>query len=131
MYWDYSQGDLSEIEPTKIDVACDMEGAFMPGPYKDTLEKLRGILDVAFGDVIENQSSNFLKLNCDLNYKVVLGDNILDSCYQFVVKDTYGTKLLTIKAYDKVLDLLSREGYKHVGSRCATVLNSSLVSNPF
>ena len=30
-YWEYNAGDLDEIEITKIDVACDMEGAFMPG----------------------------------------------------------------------------------------------------
>ena len=108
-----------------------MEGSFMPGSSQVTHEKLRVILNCAFGDVIENPFSNFLKLNSDLDFKVVLGDNNLDSCYQFVVKDTYGTKLLTIKAYDKVLDLLGRDGYHLVGSRMATVLNSSYVSNTF
>ena len=35
-YWEYNPGDLDEIEITKIDVACDMKGAFMPGSNAET-----------------------------------------------------------------------------------------------
>ena len=60
-----------------------------------------------------------------MDLKVVGGNNNLDSCYQFVVTDKYGEKLLTIKCYDKLLDLVGRNGYHLVGSRMPVVLGCS------
>ena len=56
--------------------------------------------------------------------RVLSGSNTIASCYQFVVKDLKGAKILTIKLYDKVLDLVGRE-YRHpVGSRISQILGS-------
>ena len=56
--------------------------------------------------------------------KVMRGDNIIETCYQYTVKDQEGEKLLAIKFYDKVLDLVARDGCHLVGSRIATILGS-------
>ena len=124
-YWEFNPGDLEEIELTKIDVACDMKGAFMPGRDNEKKEFIRKKLDVAFNGIITDHWRNFLSLSRALNVRIINGDNNLNSCYQYVVKDSDNEKLLTIKIYDKILDLIGRDGRQMVGSRMATVLNSS------
>ena len=52
------------------------------------------------------------------------GDNNLETCFQYVAKDRDGAKLLKIKFYDKILDLIAREGTHSVGSRAAIILGS-------
>ena len=44
--------------------------------------------------------------------------------FQYVVGDKETKKLLVIKAYDKVLDLVAREGRHLVGSRISVILGS-------
>ena len=56
------------------------------------------------------------------NLNVSIGDNNLDSCLQFFVTDDQGTKLLNIKFYDKILDLVSKEATFLVSSRVSTIL---------
>ena len=52
------------------------------------------------------------------------GSNLLNSCFQYEVRDSLGTKLLNIKVYDKMLDLIGREHIHTVSSRLKTVLCS-------
>lgn len=54
--------------------------------------------------------------------EITRGDNCLDTCHQFLVKDSDKIKLLNIKIYDKVLDLAGRNGTHLVGSRFAELL---------
>ena len=53
----------------------------------------------------------------DSTLTVMLGANILPTSFQYDVKDKDKNKLMTIKFYDKTLDLMGREGTKTVGSR--------------
>jgi len=39
----------------------------------------------------------------------VRGQNILDTCYQYHVKDDKNARILNVKIYDKLLDLIARE----------------------
>ena len=48
----------------------------------------------------------------------------MSTSYQFVVEDDERNKLLTVKIYDKVLDLISREASKTVGSRMSMIIGS-------
>ena len=52
------------------------------------------------------------------------GSNLLNSCFQYEVRDTLGKKLLNIKVYDKILDLVGREATHLVSSRLSTILAS-------
>ena len=54
--------------------------------------------------------------------RVNRGDNIMSTCYQYAVVDTDRDKILNIKVYDKLLDLMSREATHMVGSRAKTIL---------
>ena len=50
-------------------------------------------------------------------FTVKRGDNKLQTCYQYAVMDRDQAKVMTVKFYDKTLDLMGREGTKAVGSR--------------
>ena len=130
-YWEYKPGDLDEIEISKIDVAIDLKGAFMPGLKPGRKEKVRFWLEKAFDDVTTDLFKNFLSLSRAMHVHVVHGNNNINSCYQYVVKDSDNAKLCTIKAYDKLLDLIGRQSHFLVGSRMSTILNSNPNSDPF
>lgn len=74
--------------------------------------------------IFSSSATNFLSLTTVSGFELVRGDNNLDTCYQYAVKGDEGTKLLVVKIYDKLLDLLAREGSHLVGSRVATILGS-------
>ena len=50
------------------------------------------------------------------------GSNSLESCFQYRVVDDEQAQLLVVKFYDKLMDLIGREGYHQVGSRLPSVL---------
>lgn len=43
--------------------------------------------------------------------RVVRGDNVLDTCFQYAVLNQEGVRLLNIKIYDKTLDMIGRDGF--------------------
>lgn len=90
IFWSYDAAKKDEIELTKIDVACDMKGAFMPGLDRDIYEAIKRSLSNTVDDIFETYGSNFLSLFSGLNFQVERGYNILNSCYQYIVKDGDG-----------------------------------------
>ena len=58
------------------------------------------------------------------NLRISLGDNRLDTCFQYQVKDPCGNKFMNIKIYDKSMDLCSREGISLIGSRLNKALGA-------
>ena len=70
---------------------------------------MRDHLDDAFNGIITDHLRNFLSNSRALDVRIVKGDNNLNSCYQYVVKDSDKAKLLTIKIYDKILDLIGKK----------------------
>ena len=85
---------------------------------------MKNLLTISIGNVFGSAKTNFLSLEKILGLKVHRGDNVLDSCFQYSIKDAVGRKLLNIKVYDKLLDLISRDGTHQVGSKTAIVLGS-------
>ena len=83
---------------------------------------LRDTLALIFSD----KDINFLSPNILSDFTVTRGENSFASCLQFDVKDDCGIKLLTIKVYDKVIDLISHEGSKPIGSKTNVVVGSKL-----
>ena len=55
---------------------------------------------------------------------VRFGTNNLDSCYQYEVVDSKKNKVMNIKFYDKILDLVGRESTYTVGSRLKEIIGS-------
>ena len=58
------------------------------------------------------QGLNFLKIGPINDLRVVKNSNTLSTCYQYEVKDENNDKMLNLKIYDKIMDLVSREGTK-------------------
>ena len=75
-------------------------------------------------DLFTKESTNFFLLDRSVSVKIADGTNNLDSCFQYVVTDVAGQKLLNIKVYDKVLDLVGREATFKVSTRVPTILGS-------
>ena len=71
------------------------------------------------------KDTNFLSLVALPELTVRRGDNIRSTCYQYAVFDGVGCKVLVIKFYDKILDLIGREATHMVSSRIATIVGSS------
>lgn len=86
---------------------------------------IKKLLNDLIGRLFCGEDTNFLSLTKVDDLRVHSGENNLDSCKQFWIKDGERCKLMTVKFYDKLLDLVAREGTHQVGSRMATVLGSS------
>ena len=75
-------------------------------------------------EVLGSTFLNFLTLGTLDSQKTQDGVNNLNSCFQYEVKTESGDKLLNIKVYDKLLDLVGRDGMKLVSTRLPTVLGA-------
>jgi hypothetical protein len=56
---------------------------------------------------------------------ITKGNNNLDTCFQYRAKDNLGFNVMNVKFYDKVIDLISREGSHNIGSRFRHIIGSS------
>ena len=81
-------------------------------------------LSQALYDVLQTEDNNFLMPYQPSELKVTKGDNCLSTCYQFKVADKHHDKLLTVKVYDKVIDLLSRDGSTTVGCQARAIVGA-------
>ena len=74
--------------------------------------------------MLAHPATNFLSMAPISELKVTRGDNVLDSSFQYVVRGDEGDKLLVVKFYDKLTDLVARDGSHIVGSRIDSILGS-------
>ena len=121
-FWGCSEQVASQIELSKIDVATDMKGSFLPDLGKSCHNEISQLLSRVIEQVFSTESTNFLSLGSINGLHVIRGDNNLDTCYQYTVLDEANDKLLNIKMYDKTLDLIGRDGTQMVGSRLSQIL---------
>ena len=74
--------------------------------------------------VLKTDSLNFLALASINDLRVVPGDNNLETCYQYSVVNEQNYKLLNVKFYDKILDMIGRDGTQMVSTRVDHILGS-------
>ena len=108
----------------KIDFTQDYMGSFLPLPCDGFGEPLRPQIQRIVEDCLRDVSTPFLRPIVGSRAKVRIGKNNLDTCWQFDICDLGGKKAATLKIYDKVLDLVARDGCELVGSRCRELLGS-------
>ena len=89
------------------------------------------LLDQAITKVFSDKSLNFLSLNNISDFHVVNGNNNLETCYQYAILNEQNEKQLNIKFYDKMLDLIGRDGIQKVGTRLDHILGSHGQYNTF
>ena len=103
----------------------------MPTKNDKIYDSMKRLVFNAVKEVFVNNRSNFLSVGRVLDLEVVRGENNLDTCYQYAVKDANKNKILNVKIYDKMLDLVARDGCKRVGSKIATILGKLDKPNSF
>ena len=74
---------------------------------------------------MSTKETNFLAWGPIANLRVVNGGNNLDTCFQYAVKNEEGEKLLSIKVYDKLLEMISKDSTHMVGSKIKYILGST------
>ena len=63
------------------------------------------------------------------NFITRRGDNNLATCYQYAVQDGDRCKVLNVKFYEKIIDLISREGSLPVGSRVSKIIGTTPIKD--
>lgn len=123
-FWNYNSNESSFINHHKIDVAIDLTGSFITNDFDKAYKVLGILIRSCVDEIFKSESTNFLThQNLDA-LKISKGSNLFESCFQYEVRDSQGSKLLNIKAYDKILDLVGREATFIVSSRLSTILSS-------
>ena len=124
-FWGCSEQVAQQIKLSKIDVAVDMKGSFIPDHSNSHHKEIGELLGQAMTEIFQFDSLNFLSLNPISDLRVVRGENNLDTCYQYAVLDGEKETLLKVKVYDKTLDMIGRDGINMVGTRLDHILGSS------
>ena len=95
------------------------------------MKKMKEVLQQEVSLIFNDLDMNFLRHGLTGDLIVKKGKNNHRTCFQFGVYDDDDRKLFTIKVYDKVLELISRDGKNLVGSRCRTIVGSQRKFNDF
>ena len=114
-----------DIKVTKLDFCQDLKGSFIPDNWPEANRKIKERLQQFMDAIIERPDLHIFPQGPDGTFTVKHGANILRTSFQYDVVDKDKTKLMTIKFYDKSLDLMGREGSKTVGSRFSKILGSN------
>ena len=101
-----------------------MAGSFIPQSFEKAYGTYTMLVSTAIQEVFGSKQFNFLDKSILAGLKIMRGDNCLETCFQHKILDSDNEKLLQLKTYDKVMDLVGRDGSHLVGSRIDTVLGS-------
>ena len=107
--WDLDEDELDEIKMIKLDITQDLYGSFIPKWKGKAFPSIKAHLQAAITMMFTSGLPNLLSLGRIWDLKVVRGQNILDTCYQYFVNNQRRKRILCVKIYDKMMDLLSRE----------------------
>ena len=80
LIWLNSEEEISSINLTKIDVAMDCFGSFIPGSSNHTYSMIKKLINEVVGRVFCGDDTNFLSLIQVQDLRVHSGENNLDSC---------------------------------------------------
>ena len=117
VFWPGNDDATNQVELSKLDIACDYFGAFLPTEKDQTFKLIKERLTEAIEEILTNVRLNFLPNGAPMQFKVIRGNKPLTTCYQYEVKYNHGVKLMAVKIYDKVLDMIGREFRHTVSSR--------------
>ena len=93
-----------------MDYAQDFKGSFIPDDPTEAYNIMKDTLEPEINRIFNTYDENFLRHGMTGGLTVKKGSNCLTSCFQFDIFDDDCDKLFTVKVYDKILDLISRDG---------------------
>ena len=79
-YWSYSEEEAAEMVPTKIDIAIDMKGSFIPTDHLILHNTLLLLLSPVIDSALCKSLPSILSLSPITDTKVVKGSNNLKTC---------------------------------------------------
>ena len=79
-FWAYDYEETYTISLGKLDIAIDMEGAFLTEDFKWAKDAVKMKLNEHISLILSNNESNCISINALKGINVVLGENLLDSC---------------------------------------------------
>ena len=120
--WGLSEDQANEVRLNKIDVALDMAGAFLPVNKGKMEIEIKKRLETVIPKIFDTKGGNMISDKRLPALKVFKGKKTLATCFKYEIRDDEGSHLMTIKFYDKFMDLIGREGSHQVSSRLHTVL---------
>ena len=123
-HWGYNQAESKKIRISKIDIARDHEGSFIPEEKSDAYDDMSETLEFELGHILNSKTTNFLSIDNVGDLTITKNGNNLETCFQFDAKDDDRDKILTVKVYDKCIDLISKDGSKMVGSKTNAIVCS-------
>ena len=94
----------------------------LPLDAKRAQAEVKARLAAVIPQIMDRPGGNIVSWTRLPGLVVRTGDNNLHSCFQYRVLDVDGVELLNIKFYDKIMDLVGRDGYSQVSSRLHTIL---------
>ena len=101
-----------------------MSGSFLARDFEKSYERMQKLIEEAVTEIFQSGGANFLSTEPLASLGFTRGSKMLSSCFQYEVRNHTGAKLLNIKAYDKILDLVGREATHLVSTRLSTILAS-------
>ena len=111
VHWGCSEEETGRISISKLDTTIDLKGSFIPEGGKQRHKWLQPSVKLLVDEFFSRGQQNFLSMFDLKDLRVVRGDNILDTCFQYAVLNREGVRLLNIKIYEKTLDMIGRDGY--------------------
>ena len=60
IYWTASEAGLGQVEITKLDVAVDMKGSFLPHLHQEAYQHIKARFRRAISQIFDREESNFL-----------------------------------------------------------------------
>ena len=120
--WAFDEPRAEAIGITKLDVALDLAGSMLPLDAKRAQAEVKARLTAVIPQIMDRPGGNIVSWTRLPGLVVRTGDNNLHSCLQYRILDVDGVELLNIKFYDKIMDLVGRDGYSQVSSRLHTIL---------
>jgi len=124
-------GEPANASISKIDLARDSSGSFLPDTTNAQRGRILAATRLVVAECFQEREYAFLAPRGDHQAIVKLGSNNLDTCYQFDICGESRRKAATIKMYDKIQDLVARDGSGLVGSRCDLMLGAKRSVNAF
>jgi hypothetical protein len=110
-YWKVADEVASNIQVTKIDFTTDLKGAFLCNNKVVAYSLIRTELKKCIKNIVENEDwFAFYNRYPMKGPRLRDGCNNFETCFQFEVIDQNNFKVLNIKLYDKITELIGRDG---------------------
>ena len=88
----------------------DFKGSLLPADRDEAYDAVKALLEDELGEIFRDSATNFLSTTPLTGLRLRKGDNNLATCLQYAVLDANDLKILQVKIYDKIMDLVGRDG---------------------